>query len=150
MADRLVLGEPAPVKGQRPGRASDGAGPAAVGAGLLLPQGVGLLAQQGREDPLGQPAGGGAGDVFHGLEIDIEARAGIAEGTPGDDFAPPGGAFTDILEFLGRKLATRHGLSLLELTPWGGNAFLPPLYALALWRTKLFLASCSWPLERCP
>jgi len=141
VADRLVLGELTAVEGQRPAFASDGAGPAAVGAGLLRPQGVGLPAQQGGQDPFGQPAGGSAGDVFHGLEIDIEARAGIAAGTSGDDLAPPRGEFTDILEFLGRKLATRHGLSFLELTPRNGDAFLPPLYTTALCPPKLFMAS---------
>jgi hypothetical protein len=64
------------------------------------------LFQQGGEGPLGQAGGSGSGDLLHGLEIDIQARAGLAEGATGNDFAPLGGEFTDFLELLRRDLGT--------------------------------------------
>jgi hypothetical protein len=100
-----------------------------------------LLSEQDGQGPFGHAGGGDAGDVLHGLEIDIRARPGVAEGASGDDFAPLGGEVADFLEVLGRKLAMRHGLSCLVLATMNGYAFLLPFYGTALCRTKLFMAS---------
>jgi hypothetical protein len=135
------LGQLAAVKRQGAVLAADDAGPPAVGAGLFRPQGIGLLADQDREGTFGQAGGGGAGDVLHGLEIDLRAGPGVTEGTAGDDFAPLGSEVADFLEVLGGKLVTRHGLSCLVLARRNGDAFLFPLYRPVLCRTKLFLAS---------
>src|SRR5262249_35745984 len=99
------------------------------------------LAEQDVEGAFGQAGRGGAGDVLHGLEIDLRGRAGVAEGAAGDDFAPLGSEITDSLEVLGGELAARHGLSCLVLAKRNGDAFLLPLYRSALCCTKLFLAS---------
>jgi hypothetical protein len=68
---------------------------------LLGSQGVGLLLQQDGEGAFGQASGGDAGNVLHSLEIDLRARACVAEGVAGNDFAPLGGAVMDGLEVLG-------------------------------------------------
>jgi hypothetical protein len=101
VAQRLVVG-------QRPGADLEGAlGPAdgaeapAVGAGLLLPQPLRLLVEEGGEGPLSEPGGRGRDDLFHGVEIDIKPRPVVAEGVSGNDLAPTGGEFADPLEFLG-------------------------------------------------
>ena len=101
MAQRVALCELAAVEGQEALLATQRAEAATVGAGLLLGQGVGLLAEKNREGPFADTSGGGAGDFLHGVEIDVLARAGVAEGTAGDDLAPLGGEATDLLEFLG-------------------------------------------------
>jgi hypothetical protein len=141
MAQRLAVGQLAAVEGQGPVRAADRAGPAAVGAGLLRSQGVGVLAEQDVAGAFDQAGRGGTGDVLHGLEIDLRGRALVAEGAAGDDFAPVGSESTDFLEVLGGELAMRHGLSCLVLAQRNGDAFSLPLYRSALCWTKLFLAS---------
>jgi hypothetical protein len=143
MAQWFALAKLPAVEGQGPFLMANGAGAAAVGAGLLGAEGIGLLCEQDGEGALGEPGGGGAGDVLHGLAIDVGAGPLVAEGTAGDDFAPLGGEITDFLEFLGRELASRHGLSCLVLARMKGYAFLLPLYRSAPCWTKLFMAS-SW------
>jgi len=101
VAQRLALAQLAAVEGQGPVLAAHRAGPAAVGARLLRPQRVGLLAEEDGEGAFGDARGGGAGDVLQGLEIDPRARPGVAEGAAGDDFAPAGGEIADLLEVLG-------------------------------------------------
>ena len=101
MAQRLALGQLAAGEGERPLLAAHGTEPAAVRAGLLRPQRVRLLTEQHVQGPFGDSGGGGPGDLLHGLEIDGGARAGLAEGPAGDDFAPLGGEVADGLKFLG-------------------------------------------------
>jgi hypothetical protein len=101
VADGLAWGPLAAVEGQGPVRAANRAGPAAVGAGLLRSQGVGLLAEQDGEGAFGEAGGGGAGDILHGLEIDLRARAGVTEGAAGNDCAPVSSEVADFLEVLG-------------------------------------------------
>jgi hypothetical protein len=115
--------------------------PAAVGAGLLGPEGRGLLLE---ED--GQGAGGAAGgrrrrEVLHGFKIDLRAGSLVAEGVARDDFAPLGSKVADFLEVLRGKLTAWHGLSCLVLTMRSGDAFLLLLYASVLRWAKLFMAS---------
>jgi hypothetical protein len=50
----LALGQLAAVEGQGPVLAADRAGPATIGAGLLGPQPVGLLAEQDVEGAFGE------------------------------------------------------------------------------------------------
>jgi hypothetical protein len=78
----------------------------AGGAGVLGAERLGLLFQEGGEGPFGQAGSRGRGDLLHGLEIDIQARAGLAEGTTGNDFPPLGSEFTDFLELLRGDLGT--------------------------------------------
>ena len=126
MADRLALRQLAAAEGEGSLLTANGTRPATVGAGLFRLQGVRLLAQQGRKDALGQAGRGGGGDVFHRLEVNVLARAGVAESPAGDDFAPLSGAVPDFLELLGRELPTRHGKSFLVLgTMTGDGSFFP-------------------------
>jgi hypothetical protein len=94
---------------------------------LVLVQGASLLLQGGGEGPLRQAGRGNQGDLLHGIEINVQAGAGLAEGAFGDDFAPASGEVTDLLEHLGGALAARHGLSCLVLAEMGGNEVLQPL-----------------------
>jgi hypothetical protein len=80
---------------------------------LVLAQGLGLLLQGGGQGPLSQAGGGDAGDLLHRVKIDIEARAGGAEGAAGDDFAPASGQVTDLLQEFSGEIASRHGVPCL-------------------------------------
>jgi len=82
---------------------------------LLLAQGVGLLLQEGLQSALGETGSGGAGDWLHGIQIDVEAGAVVAEGATGDDFAPAGGKVAKFLEFLGGEGASWHAAPCLEV-----------------------------------
>jgi hypothetical protein len=88
--------------------ALDPAEASAAGTGLLAAEALRLLLQQGGQGPLRQAGGGSGGDLLHGVEIDIEARAGVPEGMPGNNLAPAGGEVTDFLELLGGESAVRH------------------------------------------
>jgi hypothetical protein len=101
VAQRLVVGQRPGPDLERPLGPPDGAEASAGGAGLLLPQPLGLLAQEGGEGSLGESGGGGRDDLFHDVEIDIEPGSVVAEGGSGNDLAPTGGEFADLLEFLG-------------------------------------------------
>jgi hypothetical protein len=127
VAERLAVVQLAAVEGERPFLAAHATEPAAVGAGLLRPQGFGLLAEQHVQGAFGDPGSGSAGDLLHGLEIDGGARAGLAEGPAGDDFAPLGREVTDGLKFVGGELVSRHSDSCLVLTRMNRDAFLLPL-----------------------
>jgi hypothetical protein len=89
----------------------------------LLPQGVGLLFEEGLQGALVEPGGGGLRDLLHGVEIDVESGAGVAEGAAGDDFAPLGRQITEFLELLGGELASRHGASHLGVRATGPKEF---------------------------
>src|SRR5438045_4764410 len=90
----------AAVDVQGPCPSLHGAGAAAVGAGLLRAEGLGLVLQGGGERAFGQSGGGRGGELLQGGEIEVEAGAGVTEGPAGDDFAPLGSESTDILEVL--------------------------------------------------
>jgi hypothetical protein len=109
VAKRLVQGELAAFDGQRALFVADGAESAAVRTGLLAGKALGLLLQEGGEGALGQAPSGGSGDLLQGLEVDVQARAGVAEEATGHDFSPAGGQFVDFLEFLRREGVLRHG-----------------------------------------
>jgi hypothetical protein len=87
--------------GQGPWLAVDGTGAAAVGAGLLAAEGLGLQLQEGVEGSFRQACRGGAGDLLQGLEVEVGAGAGLAEGAAGDNLAPLGGEGADFPEDFG-------------------------------------------------
>jgi hypothetical protein len=113
VAQGLALGQGAVAAGQGALGPADGARAAALGAGLLRAEGLGLLLQEGGEGAFGQAGGGGVGDLLHGAEIHVGAGAVGAKGVAGDDLAPAGGQFTEFTEVLGRELPSRHGESFL-------------------------------------
>jgi len=115
MADRFALVERAAGKGQGAGLAVDAADGATVRTGRVRAEGLGLLFEQGDESSFGQPCRGGASELLHGVEVGIQCGSVVAEGTPGDDFAPAGGEVADLLEELRGKLTRRHGESCLVL-----------------------------------
>ncbi|MBV8576012.1 MAG: hypothetical protein JOZ58_13390 [Acetobacteraceae bacterium] len=108
---------------QAPGLALNGAEPAAVGAGLLLAQGVGLLLREDGEGALGQALGRLLGHLLQGAEVNVQRRALRAEGAAGDDFAPGGRQLPDVPEVFGLESGTRHGLSCLVLGRSNADAF---------------------------
>jgi hypothetical protein len=67
--------------------------------------------EKGLQGSLGEPGGGGAGDLLHSIEIDIESGSVVAKGASGNDFAPLGGEVVEFLEFLRRKGAACHEVS---------------------------------------
>jgi hypothetical protein len=136
-----VEGELTVFDGQGAVLVTDGAKVAALGAGLLGWQRLGLLLHEGAESALDQATSGRSSDLLHRLEVDVGARAGLAEDAASDDFAPASGQILDLLEFLSRDGALRHGQSCLVVAWINGEVFLLPLYCRALWLAKPVLAS---------
>jgi hypothetical protein len=95
-----------------------------AGTGLLGAELLGLLLQQGGESSFGQARSRSAGDLLHGIKIDLGARSCFAKSMAGHNFAPAGSQVTDFLEVLGGKFALRHGQSCLALTRKHGNVLL--------------------------
>jgi len=141
VADRLALVEPPAADGERARLALDGAGPPTARTGLLGPQGLGLLFEASLQGPLRQAGGRGLGDLLHGVEVDVEPGAGVAEGASGDDFAPLGGEGAEFLEFLRRELASRHSASCAGVTGRTGIGLLLSGYGSRLGEAKWFMAS---------
>jgi hypothetical protein len=80
---------------------------------LLLAQGVGLLFQESLQGALGESDGGSTGDLLHGVPIDLEAGAVVAQGAFGDDFTPAGGEvlkFLQVLRVAGRPSGVEYPL----------------------------------------
>lgn len=116
MAERFAVAEvPAAADLDGPLFVADGAGLAAGRAGLGVAEALGLLGGGLFEGAGGQAAGGGDRDLFHGVQIDVEAGALVPEGVADDDLAPLVGQVVDFLEVLGGKLARRHGLYFLAV-----------------------------------
>ena len=101
MGDRFALLELGALHLEGASLTAEGTKASAVGAGLLWAQGVGLLFEEDLQGPLVESGGSGLGDLLHGVQIDVQPRAVVAEGAAGDDFAPLGGKVTQILEVLG-------------------------------------------------
>lgn len=114
-ADRLALSQLCALHLERALLRAQGARAPAVGTGLLLTQGVGLLFEKGLQGALGESRGSGAGDLLHGIEIDVKSGSVVTEGAPGDDFTPLGGQVTEFLEFLGGELTARHNASCVRV-----------------------------------
>jgi hypothetical protein len=135
MAHRFALGDGAVAEFEGAFLAGDAARASTVGTGLCGAELLGLLFQQRGQGALGHALGGGGGDLLHDVEIDIESRAGVAEGVAGHNFAPAGSEVTDVLELLSGELTLWHSQACLVLAKSGKYAFL-----LALYRTILCLA----------
>ena len=105
MAGGLAVLELPPSDLHRALLVADGAELAAAGAGQGLPEAPGLLGGGLLQGAGRQATGGGDGDLLHGGEIDLEARAIVAEGVADDDFAPLVRQVVDLLEVLGGKFA---------------------------------------------
>ena len=127
MSDRFIGSNAAAGPVQGAWLAGDGTGGAAVGAGKLLAEGLGLLFQERGQGSFGQPVGGGLGDLFHGVEVGVESGSVVAEGASCDDFAPVLGEVTDFLEEFGGEFAACHGEYHLVLAAQGKEQFLSPL-----------------------
>jgi hypothetical protein len=114
---------------------------AAVGTGLLRAHRLRLLLQGSREGALGESGGSGLGDLFHDGQIDVESWALVAEGAPGDDFAPLDGQCADFLEVLGGNFGACHRLSYLALAKSTRDAWFLPFYGKGFCLAKQVLAS---------
>ena len=112
MGDRFGLAELGAVDVEGPFLSAKGTGSSAVGAGLLVAEGVGLLLEERLDGAFGEAGSGGAGDLFHGIKIDVESGA-VAEGAAGDDSAPLGREGADIVELGGGQRAACHTASSL-------------------------------------
>lgn len=102
-----------------------------------------MLFEEGGQGALGEPLGGGQGDLLEGEEIDVGSRSGVAEGASGDDFAPLGRQFAEVLEFLGCELRRVHPSSCLGVTSRAEGGFPRPFYDRVLWLAKPVLASAT-------
>jgi hypothetical protein len=123
VADRVAVTEvPAAADLEGPLFVADGAELAAGRAGLGVAEALGLLGGGLLQGAGGQAAGGGDRDLFHGVEIDVEAGALVPEGMADNNLAPLVGQVVDFLEVLGRKLARRHGLNFLAVRANGEEA----------------------------
>jgi hypothetical protein len=101
VANRFALLQGSALHGERTWLSAGGPVPPALRTGLLLAQGVGLLFQEGLQGAFGQAGGGGVGDLFHGIQTDVEPGPFGAEGAPGNALAPLGRETLDLLELLG-------------------------------------------------
>src|SRR4051794_9981196 len=115
VAERFALLQLGALYLERAFLSAEGTRASAVGTGLLLAQGVGLLFEEGLQGALGESGGSGAGDLLHGIEIDIEPRPVLAKGASGNDFAPAGGEVMEFLQFLGSEGASCHAASCLDV-----------------------------------
>jgi hypothetical protein len=78
-------------------------------------EGLSLLFQQGGEGSFGQASGSSPSDLLHEIEVGVQSRSSVAEGTAGNNFAPAGGEVANFLKEFGWKLTLRHGESCLVL-----------------------------------
>jgi hypothetical protein len=100
---------------------ADGTRSSAVGTGLLLAQGLGLLFQERLQGALGESGGGSEGDLLHGGQIDVEPGPVVAKGASGDDFAPLSSEATEFVDFLGSEVAVCHVASCLGVETTTGR-----------------------------
>jgi hypothetical protein len=73
----------------------EGAEAAALRTRLLGPQGLGLLSGGFFKNPGRQATGGGHGEFFHLIQIDLRAGTCFAKALPNDDLTPVPGQFGD-------------------------------------------------------
>src|SRR5437879_2976618 len=110
MADRLVVVERAPAHLQAALFRTHRAQPPTTRAALLLPQALGLLLRGVLQGAGGETAGRRDGDLFHGVQIDVQTGAILAKGTAGDDFAPLLGQLVDGFFIFLAELGSWHTL----------------------------------------
>jgi hypothetical protein len=88
MSHPFGLFDGGPTSYEGPGGGFEPAELATIRTGLFVRQLLGLLLQEQLQRALRHSLGGGAGNLFHGSEIDIQARPLVAESPLGDDFSP--------------------------------------------------------------
>lgn len=115
MADGVAMAEVAATDLHEAFLVADRTEQATGRAGLGVPEALGLLDGGLLQGAGGQTAGGGDGDLFHGVQRDVEAGAIVAESVANDDLPPAMGQVMDFLEVLGREFTGRHGLNLLAV-----------------------------------
>jgi hypothetical protein len=123
------------------------ASPSAVGTGLVLAQGLGLLFEQGLQGSLGETGGRGESDLLHGREIDVESRPLVPVDASGDDFAPLGGKLVEFLEFVGCEGVVCHDASCFEVKTKMSSVESLSDYKCDLDAAKLFMTAVPAPLS---
>lgn len=88
MTDRLSLLHLRPLSGEGAGGGCGGAECSALRAGLVGGQFGRLLFEEQLEGALGQPVGGGVGDLLERAEVHVQAGAVVPERPLGDDLGP--------------------------------------------------------------
>lgn len=141
MADGVAVAEVPAADLDGPLFVADGAKLATGRAGLGVAEALGLLGGGLLEGAGGQAAGGGDRDLFHGVQVDVEAGAVVAEGVADDNLAPLVGQVVDSLEVLGGKFARRHGLNFLAVRANGEEEFAVVVIERRLGHAKRFLHS---------
>src|SRR5208283_1379929 len=111
----LVLEGGSPPHLQGPLLGSNGTGPTTLRTRLFRPQEPALLVGGRFEGPGSQATGGGHGHLLHLVQIDIQPRSFLAEGTPHDDFSPALGKFGDASQILRGQLPCTHGQVILDV-----------------------------------
>jgi hypothetical protein len=110
----VVVDRPAAdLKGPR--RLGHGTGPPTPGTRLVIAEALEL----GPEDVLDRPSNEGLSDVdgqrLDGIEVQVEPRPFLPEGTSGDDLSPPVRHVVKRRRIVGLTLGERHGVFVLEL-----------------------------------
>src|SRR6185369_5802264 len=121
--------------------AADDTGASAVGTGLVLTQGIGLLFQKGLQGALGEAGGSGTGELLHGVQVDVEPGSVVAESTAGDDFAPLGSEALELLELFGSEGAACHAASCLKVESTTRGKRARSRYDPQLHKAKRFMTS---------
>lgn len=108
MTHRLAVFDGGPAEHHGAWLPLGGTRPATGGAEVRCRQLLGLLFQEGFDGALGESLGGGAGHVFHGRQIDVQARSIGSEGLAGDHFSPAFGENADGSQIGVRQAGTCH------------------------------------------
>jgi hypothetical protein len=125
MTDGLVVGDGGASDGHLSGSGLDRTGPLTSGTGPLGPELERLLVQGLLDGPLDQRPSGIDGDLFEGVEVEIEAWPVVPERPAGDDFSPPLGQGANLVLIRRRGSLERHGEFSLRLgeTEKMGNSY---------------------------
>jgi hypothetical protein len=111
VANRFALLQLGALDLERAWLAADDTGPSALGTGLLFPQTLGLLFEQGLQSSFGESGSSGLGDELRGLQIHVESRSVGSDSVSGDNFAPLGSQTAEVLEFFGCEGSLCHDAS---------------------------------------
>ena len=151
MAERVAVAEVAAAADlDGPLFVADRAELATARAGQGVAEALGLLGGGLLEGAGGQAAGGGDRDLFHGVQIDVEARAIVPEGVADDNLAPLVGQVVDFLEILGGKFTRRHDLNFLAVRANGEEEFAVVVIERQPDHAKRLLHSCQPEGDRSP
>ena len=151
MAERVAVAEVAAAADlDGPLFVADRAELATARAGQGVAEALGLLGGGLLEGAGSQAAGGGDGDLFHGVQIDVEAGAVVPKGVADDNLAPLVGQVVDFLEVLGGKFARRHDLNFLAVRANREGEFAVVVIERQLGHAKRLLHSFLFPLTYRP